>query len=751
MLRPLVLSLLLSICCCTRTISQTMGSPRELHDLLFRLRNSSPDTSRLHILLQLSEFYLFRSDLEGQIDSAEAFLDQAIPLHTKYPIPPLLNHYDNLRAYIRINKAQDIDPQKLYSPLIENCRKQGDKENEKLALEFLVEAIVTNQQTAPVKLAYLEKAIALSRQLHDKAGEMRDLSSIADVHIQQARFDLSDRELSEVLNEPASHEGALITGVNLLSYSYFERGQMDKALQYALKAEKIMEDTGDTLWITNTYNLLYLINTSLGKKDQSIVWSKKALDHYIWTRKTDIIYNICLSIVSGMIEMGQAKDAKKFLDQQIARSPPSKLKDKLLVQKALGNIYNSLKNYPLAEKCYGNMIRYSKEAGSSYAEDDRAGDLRAIGKFYFNIGQYARANEYLDSAITSYERLGRVDMIRSTHLSLYLVDSAMGNFLPAIHHLKEYQRLGDTIFNIARNKQVEEMSIAYQTKQKEKDLAILKEKENLDNIQLRQARTTRDWIIASSIMLLLIAVLLFRQVRLKQKNNRLISHKNELLQQLVTEKEWLLKEVHHRVKNNLHTVISLLRSQAANLGDDALKAIEKSQHRMFAMSMIHQRLYQSDDIRTIDISLYLGEFIQYLSDSFGPPPNVRIRSHIQPLKLDVSQAVPVALIINEAVTNAFKYAFPFDMQGTITIEFSQTGSLMQLTVADDGIGLNQDAILAGAGSMGIQLIKGLTRDLSGESFFETDRGTRITLRFPANPFDTISLSGFSTLSETTPA
>ena len=99
--------------------------------------------------------------------------------------------------------------------------------------------------------------------------------------------------------------------------------------------------------------------------------------------------------------------------------------------------------------------------------------------------------------------------------------------------------------------------------------------------------------------------------------NHLINQKNLELEFLVEEKEWLLKEVHHRVKNNLQTIICLLESQAAYLENDALKAIETSQNRIYTMSLIHQKLYQSENIQTIDMALYISELIQYLKDSFN--------------------------------------------------------------------------------------------------------------------------------------
>ena len=127
---------------------------------------------------------------------------------------------------------------------------------------------------------------------------------------------------------------------------------------------------------------------------------------------------------------------------------------------------------------------------------------------------------------------------------------------------------------------------------------------------------------------------------------------------LLKDKEWLIKEVHHRVKNNLQMVISLLNSQSIYLNDEAaVVAIQESQRRMHAMSLIHQKLYQSENVGVIDMRAYINEFISYLKDIFETGSSIRFEQDVDPIKLDVGQAVPVGLILNEVITNSIKYAF----------------------------------------------------------------------------------------------
>lgn len=162
--------------------------------------------------------------------------------------------------------------------------------------------------------------------------------------------------------------------------------------------------------------------------------------------------------------------------------------------------------------------------------------------------------------------------------------------------------------------------------------------------------------------------LIYNRYRLKRRSNLVLEQKqgeinaqNELLRKILNEKEWLLREIHHRVKNNLQIVISLLNTQSAYLdNEDALVAIRNSQNRMHAMSLIHQKLYQSDNLAEIDMKWYIKELVDYMIECFGTDNKIQFTLETEAIKLDVAQAVPLGLILNEAISNVIKYAFPAD-------------------------------------------------------------------------------------------
>jgi two-component sensor histidine kinase len=233
----------------------------------------------------------------------------------------------------------------------------------------------------------------------------------------------------------------------------------------------------------------------------------------------------------------------------------------------------------------------------------------------------------------------------------------------------------------------------------------------------------------ASALTIVLAALLFWQWRISRKTSEEISFQKEKLKQLAEEKEWLLKEVHHRVKNNLHMIICLLESQAMYLKDDALKAVENSQYRIFAMSLIHQKMYIKDHISTIDMAEYIPELVTKLGTSFDVRDSLNFTFNIDPVKLNSSYAIPLGLIINEAVTNAIKYAFPLCRTGSVHVALLEECSSITLLISDDGVGFLDDPSSREFDSMGIELMKGLSAEINANIRFENSGGSRITVTF----------------------
>jgi two-component sensor histidine kinase len=262
-------------------------------------------------------------------------------------------------------------------------------------------------------------------------------------------------------------------------------------------------------------------------------------------------------------------------------------------------------------------------------------------------------------------------------------------------------------------------------------LPLIKE-EKIRTVEAEKGKILTYAIIITGSFGILIALttIIVRQVRKLQGQQKLINQKNETLQHLVEEKEWLLKEIHHRVKNNLQTVVSLLESQSHYLEKDALLAVQNSQHRVFAMSLIHQKLYQTEKLGTVNMSVYLPELVNYLCDSFNVRQRIRFQLLVKNIELDSSQAVPLGLILNETITNAIKYAFPEKGNNEIVIAMDRTkNNQIELSISDNGVGMPSAFQINSENSLGMKLMKGLTEDLGGVLKISSDKGTKITVHF----------------------
>ena len=203
---------------------------------------------------------------------------------------------------------------------------------------------------------------------------------------------------------------------------------------------------------------------------------------------------------------------------------------------------------------------------------------------------------------------------------------------------------------------------------------------------------------------------------------------------LLREKETLLKEIHHRVKNNLQVISSLLRLQADQITDPATRDVFRdSQERVRAIALLHEKLYQSKDLANVDMHDYVGDLTRKLLRTYGSAAShVRIEAHATGVALTMDAAMPCGLIINELVTNALKHAFgECDRPGLVTVRVTRAGAAIELSVADNGTGLPAGLQLETASSLGLQLVMTLARQLGGSVQFERAPGTRCTVRFQA--------------------
>ena len=206
----------------------------------------------------------------------------------------------------------------------------------------------------------------------------------------------------------------------------------------------------------------------------------------------------------------------------------------------------------------------------------------------------------------------------------------------------------------------------------------------------------------------------------------------EVARASLREKETLLKEIHHRVKNNLQVTSSLLKLQADRIDDVlAVQALREAQSRIRSMALVHELLYRSKDLSRVDLGTYIQDLTRQLLRAHAvDPSHIRVVTDLAPLSLAIDVAVPCGLILNELVSNALEHAFPDGRRGTISIELQRQPEFEELVVRDDGVGMAGNVDLATSTTLGLSLIRTLADQIGGTLAARADAGTEVRLRFP---------------------
>ena len=198
------------------------------------------------------------------------------------------------------------------------------------------------------------------------------------------------------------------------------------------------------------------------------------------------------------------------------------------------------------------------------------------------------------------------------------------------------------------------------------------------------------------------------------------------------EKETLLREIHHRVKNNMQIISSLLLLSSSNIDDQKyINIFNDTNNRILSMALIHEKLYQSENFAQINVQEYINDLASNLMGFYGRKGNAELEINVENIPLDINYAVPCGLILNELITNSFKYAFPGDRHGKIKITFQKgDGNMIHFSVSDDGIGIPGDMDIRNTKSLGMHLIIALAENqLHGEIILNRERGTEFKINF----------------------
>lgn len=709
-------------------------NPGKANQLLSQVKGKK----HLELLILMGAYYAFQPQRNYSYrDSVEYFLTRAVDESRAIKEERLGRQALCLlgKIYVQSNDFKQGDS--IFKRVIHECEFSDDKRTAARALAYRGIFTPPSPTTVQNKINDIQKAAEYYRQLNDKEGEINMLTDLGYVFLILSQSQpANDVFLKALQLEEAIHYPYTQYNTDALTVVNMYEGKFGETLKNTIQTIKTAENSRDSIGWAYFYARLCVLYTMEGGKDKErAYWRQKALDRFIIDRNP-ALFNILIDQIESMNERGLDKEALDLVTSISKKIPPQSFTDRFFYEMALATCYTDLRQFETAEMHLSNADSMETKAESIRGPLRRALIYKQYGNIYFEQAQYHKAKLYLEKYfLTNSRGTQHLGANLAVYRRLIDIDSAIGDNAAAVAHYKKYTQLLDSNFRVSSTRQAEELQVIYQTEEKENQITLLNQETKLEQANLKQATQARNMTIAGIIGVLMIAGLLYRQNRLKQKNNQEITHKNGQLQHFLTEKEWLLKEIHHRVKNNLQIVMSLLNSQSAYIDNElALTAIHDSQHRVHAMSLIHQKLYNSENLASIDMSVYIYELATYLADSFNTGQRIRFEYDIEPVEMDVSQAVPLGLILNEAITNAIKYAFPDGRKGIIAIALSLIESgQCRLIISDNGIGIPFDFKNRKTGSLGMSLMEGLSEDLAGNLSVENRQGTTIGLSFEYEP------------------
>lgn len=603
-----------------------------------------------------------------------------------------------------------------------------------------------DEKQVAVRISLVDSAVNCLRYSADKVELATDLQMLGDLQSSFGSIDKSQYALHWGLKVFRSTGYQKLQGIYvLLSSNYNFLSNYGEALSYGLLALKACHTTKDTsAQLTEIENNIGNVYHSLGNEDKAVKYFHDALQNSRHLKDTAAVYTIMPNICRVYMRINQPVKALNVLNE-VAKMYKGKKAFfyEVYFELFYFKIYTALRNYAAA-KVYFDDCKLLLQNPQLQNIDQRIEIYMALAFYLKDVNRFHEAFGYctlLEKATLKSNNYRRMQAYK-IH---YQLDSALHSYKSAFLYAVKYKDVNDSIFTEKKNKQIQELQITYQSKEKDNSIIFLSQKTKLQQDEIGKAVRARNETIAGICILLIGGGAFTRQYRIRQKAFRIIKkqndmitvrneeiiYKNDVLEGLIKEKEYLVLEIHHRVKNNLQTTMSLLNMQSANISDKkALNVIKDSQRRMHTMSLIHHRLYQSDSVGLINMEIYINELVVYLSESFINSDNIYVKTEARNIQLDVSFALPLGLIINEAVTNAFKYAFPNRHKGKISVTLLEDrDGYIELAITDDGVGFATIPENQKISSLGMKLMQGLTDQIGGSFILKNDMGTKIIIQF----------------------
>lgn len=562
-------------------------------------------------------------------------------------------------------------------------------------------------------LSIINKGLEEARRMGDKYWEGKLQVSQGAILLRQDELDWAEIVLKSAIDKIPEEESWLL--YTNLGYVFERRGNLGEAFEYAAKTLKIGEKYRDEKAIAMAYSDMSILFWKQKKYEIGLEYGLKSLGIFEKRNLKDLDYDFTLHVVgNNLIELQRYDEARGYFMKSIAIGEKygfyNNLTDTYI---ALSDLYNKSGDYIEAEKSGLEALKYAELLENDFMI---MRSLLSLGKSNNSIGHFPHAIEFLEKSIlVASNDFGDKYYLGLVYNELSKAYEGDKRFAKALEANRKYDELKQSVFTTEADQRISQLQTEMDVSQKEHTI-------NLQQARLEKHKILQTFILILSGLLVVILAILFIVMR-RRKNYNLLLEKQNL------EKEYLLKEIHHRVKNNLETISSLLALQTAKIENkEFLSIMEQTQNRVHSIGLIHQKLYQGKDIKSIEMRDFFLTLGEYIIDTFNASNRIELYCEMEPLGLDIDRAIPIGLIVNELLSNSLKYAFPNGNHGRINIALSEKNSHLILHFSDNGIGIGEKPEIRGSG-FGTQLINLLTRQLDGKMTLFTNSGTEIFFEF----------------------
>lgn len=530
--------------------------------------------------------------------------------------------------------------------------------------------------------------------------------------------------------DPASPDSADARLIQEVS-DYREQGQYTLALEKGLAAIRFFQRSGNrvkeaatNLEIAQIYQFMAEQKGSAAYAHQGIDYARMTFNQYVAIG--DASGEVKARIIQGIIFRSMALVGyPAYYDSAMASylDGLARINTTGAGKKYSGIFYNNISQVYLEyKKDYPSALHYLQEAVAFNTGEHNIIRLSFnygnIAHLYQLMGNKQASLEYAYKTLDLARQVGTSNRLLNAYQQLYDSYSSQGRSDSALHYYLLFDNLRDSISSLATSRQIAEAQAKYQAAENRTLIGELNARNTL------QRKRIIVLVVGLSLVLLFSAGLffLFRRV---QRQKQLISEQSGQL-------EVMMRELHHRVKNNLQIISSLLSLQSYKLRDEeALEAIRLSQHRVQAMSFIHQRLYTADQSRMVNMQEYLEDLARSLVTAYGYSEHtLDLQIRVTRQWLDVDKALPLGLIANEVITNALKYAYGGERRPALCIEFVETREHLLFIVRDNGKGWDLQQWQQSSGSFGRQLVETLCRQLNATLQLNLKDGSVFTFTLP---------------------